>query len=240
MSGKGYVELKFRSQAYGIKKCDLYRENINGKGSRIGTPHFMAPEVIEKQLYGKPVDIWSAGVLLHILLSGTLPFLGTKERLHEGICRGKLYFNTPQWEFISDAAKDLVQRMLTTDYNQRITIHEVLNHKWVKDRDKSGTKIHLIETVEEMKKFNARRKLKGAVLAAVSSPKWSSFYSDPNGDGFSDYGEDEITSSAVSLVLDSLDDIHCLQEAPLKERDFLHSVLDDRQLHALLEVSILI
>lgn len=43
--------------------------------------------------------------------------------------------------------------------------------------------------------------------------------------------------SAVSLVLDSLDDIHCLQEAPLKERDFLHSVLDDRQLHALLEVS---
>lgn len=58
---------------------------------RIGTPHFMAPEVIEKQLYGKPVDIWSAGVLLHILLSGTLPFLGTKERLHEGICRGKLY-----------------------------------------------------------------------------------------------------------------------------------------------------
>lgn len=43
--------------------------------------------------------------------------------------------------------------------------------------------------------------------------------------------------SAVSLVLDSLDDIHCLQEAPLKDRDFLHSVLDDRQLHALLEVS---
>lgn len=85
--------------------------------------------------------------------------------------------------------------MLTTDHNHRITIHEVLNHKWVRDRDKTGTKIHLIDTVEEMKKFNARRKLKGAVLAAVSSPKWNSFYSDPNSDGFSDYGEDEITSS---------------------------------------------
>jgi len=49
-----------------------------------------------------------------------------------------------------------------------------------------------------MKKFNARRKLKGAVLAAVSSPKWTSFYSDPNSDGFSDFGEDEVTSSGES------------------------------------------
>jgi calcium/calmodulin-dependent serine protein kinase len=56
----------------------------------------------------------------------------------------------------------------------------------------------LQDTVEEMKKFNARRKLKGAVLAAVSSPKWTSFYSDPNSDGFSDFGEDEVTSSGES------------------------------------------
>lgn len=58
--------------------------------------------------------------------------------------------------------------------------------------------MHLQDTVEEMKKFNARRKLKGAVLAAVSSPKWTSFYSDPNSDGFSDFGEDEVTSSGES------------------------------------------
>ncbi|XP_021915602.1 peripheral plasma membrane protein CASK-like [Zootermopsis nevadensis] len=206
-------------------------------GGRIGTPHFMAPEVIEREQYGKPVDIWSAGVLLHILLSGTLPFLGTKGRLYESICRGKLYLDSSQWEHIGEAAKDLIQRMLTVDYTQRITIQEVLNHKWLRDRDKGATKMHLQDTVEEMKKFNARRKLKGAVLAAVSSPKWTSFYSDPNSDGFSDFGEDEVTSSgAVSLVLDSLDDIHCLQETPLNDRDFLHSVLEDRQLHALLEL----
>lgn len=205
-------------------------------GGRIGTPHFMAPEVIERQQYGKPIDIWSAGVLLHILLSGTLPFLGTKDRLYDSICRGKLYLDTPQWECISETAKDLVRQMLTVDHTERITIQEVLNHKWLRDRDKGITKIHLQDTVEEMKKFNARRKLKGAVLAAVSSPKWTSFYSDPNSDGFSDFGEDEVTSSAVSLVLDSLDDIHCLQEAPLNDRDFLHSVLEDRQLHALLEL----
>jgi len=58
---------------------------------RVGTPHFMAPEVIEREQYGKPVDVWSAGVLLHILLSGTLPFLGTRDRLATAICRGKLY-----------------------------------------------------------------------------------------------------------------------------------------------------
>lgn len=50
----------------------------------------MAPEVVREQRYGKPVDVWSAGVLLHILLSGTLPFLGTRERLYEAICRGRL------------------------------------------------------------------------------------------------------------------------------------------------------
>lgn len=201
---------------------------------RIGTPHFMSPEVVERQQYGKPIDIWSAGVLLHILLSGTLPFLGTRERLYRSICRGKLHLDTPLWECISDSAKDLLKKMLTLDPNQRITIQEVLNHKWLRDRDKGASKIHLVDTVEEMKKLNARRRLKGAVMAAVSSPKWSSDPGDP--DHFSDYGDDEITSAAVNMVLDSLDDIHCLQEPPLDDRDFLQSVLEDRQLRALLEL----
>ncbi|KAK3932408.1 Peripheral plasma membrane protein CASK, partial [Frankliniella fusca] len=200
---------------------------------RIGTPHFMAPEVVREQRYGKPVDVWSAGILLHILLSGTLPFLGTRERLYEAICRGRLNLDGPCWEYISDSAKDLVRRMLTPDYHQRITIQEVLSHRWLKERDKG--RIHLSEAIEELKKFNARRKLKGAVLAAVSSPKWISFYNEHNSDAMSDYGEDELTMSAVGLVMDSLDDIHCLQEAPHKDREMLLPLLEDRQLHALLE-----
>ena len=51
----------------------------------------MAPEVIQRRPYGKPVDVWSAGILVHILLSGTMPFLGTKDRLYESVCQGKLY-----------------------------------------------------------------------------------------------------------------------------------------------------
>uniref|UniRef100_A0A1B6EXF1 Protein kinase domain-containing protein n=1 Tax=Cuerna arida TaxID=1464854 RepID=A0A1B6EXF1_9HEMI len=101
-------------------------------GGRIGTPHYMSPEVVERQQYGKPVDIWSAGVLLHVLLSGTLPFLGTRDRLYHSVCKGKLHLDTPLWECISENAKDLIRRMLTLDPNHRITIQEVLNHKWLR------------------------------------------------------------------------------------------------------------
>jgi calcium/calmodulin-dependent serine protein kinase len=60
-------------------------------GGRIGTPNFMSPEVIQRQPYGKPVDIWGCGVLLYVLLSGQLPFYGTKDRLLESIVQGQYY-----------------------------------------------------------------------------------------------------------------------------------------------------
>ncbi len=56
---------------------------------RIGTPHFMAPEVVKREPYGKPVDIWGCGVMLYILLSGSLPFFGTKDRLFDMIVKGR-------------------------------------------------------------------------------------------------------------------------------------------------------
>ncbi|KAM7314903.1 peripheral plasma membrane protein CASK isoform X2 [Ixodes scapularis] len=212
-------------------KCDLL--------GRIGTPHFMAPEVVQRKPYGKPADVWSCGVLLYVLLTGTLPFLGTKERLHEAICSGKLNLTGRQWDQISEYGKDVIQRMLCLDPRDRYTVEELLNHPWLKDRDHCAPRVHLQETVDELRKFNARRKLKGAVLAAVSSSKWTSFYSDPAMDGISDFGiEEEVTAIAVSTVLDSLDDIHCLTDCSERDRDFLLSVLEDSQLHALLDHSI--
>ncbi|XP_069357591.1 peripheral plasma membrane protein CASK isoform X2 [Maniola hyperantus] len=199
---------------------------------RIGTPHYMAPEVVSSQLYGKPVDVWAAGILLHVLLVGYLPFTGTRERLFEAICRGRLHFDAPLWDDISDAAKDLVQRMLTVDHTQRINIQEVLNHRWIRDRDKQN-RVHLAGTVEELKKFNSRRRLRAATLAAAS---------------IDDEEEDEqparrlvmmeeANAAAVNLIVESLDDVAVLQDGPgFMDPDLFHSVLDDLQLRSLLEV----
>ncbi|XP_045553905.1 peripheral plasma membrane protein CASK isoform X15 [Salmo salar] len=211
-------------------------------GGRVGTPHFMAPEVVKREPYGKPVDVWGCGVILFILLSGCLPFYGTKERLFEAIIKGKYKVMNPrQWSHISESAKDLVRRMLMLDPAERITVYEALNHPWLKERDRYAYKIHLPETVEQLRKFNARRKLKGAVLAAVSSHKFNSFYGDPP-EEMPDFSEDPTSSGllaaerAVSQVLDSLEEIHALTDCSEKDLDFLHSVFQDQNLHTLLDL----
>ncbi|XP_056611791.1 peripheral plasma membrane protein CASK isoform X12 [Triplophysa dalaica] len=204
-------------------------------GGRVGTPHFMAPEVVKRDPYGKPVDVWGCGVILFILLSGCLPFYGTKERLFESVIKGRYKMNPRQWGHISESAKDLVRRMLMLDPAERITVYEALNHPWLKERDRYAYKIHLLETVEQLRKFNARRKLKGAVLAAVSSHKFNSFYGDPP-EEMPDFSEDPTSSGAVSQVLDSLEEIHALTDCSEKDLDFLHSVFQDHHLHSLLDL----
>ncbi|XP_018306707.1 peripheral plasma membrane protein CASK isoform X2 [Mycetomoellerius zeteki] len=196
----------------------------------------MAPEVIQRRQYGKPGDVWSAGVLLHVLLTGTLPFVGSRDRLREAICRGRVQMETPLWDPISEPAKDLIQRMLTTDVNHRITIQEVLNHKWLRDRDKGAARIHLGDTIEELKKFNARRKLKDAVKAAISSSKWHAPYSEANGDNFSDVGDDEITTGAVAEIVDCLDDIEILEESDRLLRSEVLNAVDDHRIRVILEL----
>ncbi|XP_077572269.1 peripheral plasma membrane protein CASK-like isoform X5 [Stigmatopora nigra] len=205
-------------------------------GGRVGTPHFMAPEVVKREPYGKPVDVWGCGVILFILLSGCLPFYGTKDRLFEAIIKGKYKMNPRQWAHISESAKDLVRRMLMLDPAERITVYEALNHPWLKERDRYAYKIHLPETVEQL-----RRKLKGAVLAAVSSHKFNSYYGDPP-EELHDFSDDPTSSGllaaerAVSQVLDSLEEIHALTDCSEKDVDFLHSVFQDQHLHTLLDL----
>ncbi|XP_052107062.1 peripheral plasma membrane protein CASK-like isoform X16 [Mytilus californianus] len=199
-------------------------------GGRIGTPQFMAPEIVNRQPYGKPVDMWGCGIMMFILLGGYPPYVGTKDNLFHQIVQGK-YHLRKHWMTISTPAKDLLSKLLDVNPNDRITIEEALQHPWIKDRSRIP-KVHLQETVEELKKFNARRKLKGAIMAAVSSSKWNTFYNDPP-----DMAEDDITSAgAVSQVLDSLEEIQCLTDCSEQEKDLIEKVFQDTKLHALLNL----
>jgi BR serine/threonine kinase len=92
-----------------------------------GSPHYAAPEIIKGIPYnGKAADVWSCGVILFALLAGYLPFDDTSIRgLLIKVKRGQ--FAMPSF---SDAAQDLILRMLTLDPTQRITIEELKNHKF--------------------------------------------------------------------------------------------------------------
>ncbi|XP_050068558.1 peripheral plasma membrane protein CASK isoform X8 [Anopheles maculipalpis] len=137
------------------------RDSVETHG-RVGCPHYMAPEVVARRVYGKPCDVWGAGVMLHVLLSGRLPFHGSGKRLQDAIARGRVTLDTPEWKHVSSNAKDLVLKMLAPNPISRPTITEILDHPWIRDRDKLQ-RIHLGDTVEELKRYNARRKLKAAV-----------------------------------------------------------------------------
>ncbi|XXG61117.1 hypothetical protein AAC387_Pa04g2852 [Persea americana] len=96
-----------------------------------GSPAYVAPEVLAGD-YSEKVDIWSAGVLLHALLVGVLPFQGVGvEAFFEAIKKVKLDFHGGVWESISGPARDLLGRMLTRDVSTRITADEVLRHPWI-------------------------------------------------------------------------------------------------------------
>ncbi|XP_059169906.1 peripheral plasma membrane protein CASK-like isoform X2 [Physella acuta] len=199
---------------------------------RVGTPQYMAPEVIDRKPYGKPVDMWGCGVLLFILLGGYPPFCGTKERLYEIIVKGNYPMKPKQWDHISPAGRELMQRLLEKDPEKRITVEQALEHPWIKCK-KDVPRNHLHETVDELKKFNSRRKLKGAIMAAVASPKWTSFYNDP-----SPPEDDDVTSAAVSQVLDSLEEIQLLTDCAHSQQhtNFLDQVFQDSKLVALLNL----
>jgi calcium/calmodulin-dependent serine protein kinase len=99
---------------------------------RIGTPNYMAPEIVQRLPYSKPVDIWSCGVLMFVLLSGKLPFVGSNKRIFELITSGDFSMEGPEWDNISEYGKDLIRKMLQLDPNERITASQALEHPWIK------------------------------------------------------------------------------------------------------------
>ncbi|CAI5468642.1 unnamed protein product [Closterium sp. Yama58-4] len=112
-----------------------------GKGIKgvVGSPFYMAPEVIKGKLYGVEVDVWSLGVILYTSLAGVLPFWGKgHQAVFTAICRAQPDFDRSPWPLISTEAKHLIRRMLTLDPTKRIRACDILEHPWMKSAHANG------------------------------------------------------------------------------------------------------
>ena len=134
-----------------------------------GTPSYIAPEILKGKEYGKEVDIWSAGVILYILICGFPPFYADDDvSLFKNIKSGEFEYTEPYWDDASEEVKDLINSMLVVDPTKRITADGAMKHQWLSD-DFPHKTVHMASSVDNLKKYNARRRLKGAVRALMAA-----------------------------------------------------------------------
>ena len=195
---------------------------------KVGSPYYIAPEVLNKN-YNEKCDIWSAGVVLYVMLTGNFPFVGkTSQKLFESIKTGKYKTSGKEWEAISKEAKELIGKMLELDSNKRISASECLKAKF----------FSILETQEEMPdllpsvftnifKLNAREKIQQATIAIIvhniqqndQIDKLKDIFEllDINKDGQLTYSEikqafmkifpsDYVTEEKMDLILEKMDE----------------------------------
>jgi calcium/calmodulin-dependent protein kinase I len=140
----------------------------HGRRTACGTPGYLAPEILLGQTYGVSVDVWSLGVIIYILLCGYPPFYNNNQQLlFKSIRNGQFEFNKQYWANVSEEAKDLIRKILRVDVKRRYTIGEVLAHPWISGGSVSN--VELKSALSELKKFNARRKLRAGIRAALAA-----------------------------------------------------------------------
>ncbi|ETV67169.1 CAMK protein kinase [Aphanomyces astaci] len=138
------------------------QQSIDGLTTACGTPGYVAPEIIKGEPYGKSVDIWSVGVITYILLCGYPPFHDDNPtRLFAAIKTGSYKFESPYWDDVSADAKAFIGCMLKVHASSRATADELLKHAWMVNMDVSTAPLGTV--LEELKKYNHRRKFKAAV-----------------------------------------------------------------------------
>ncbi|CAL1363432.1 unnamed protein product [Linum trigynum] len=133
----------------------------------VGSPYYVAPEVLLKY-YGPEIDVWSAGVILYILLCGVPPFWAeTESGIFRQILHGKIDFVSEPWPSISDSAKGLIKKMLEKDPRKRISAHEVLCDPWIVD-DLAPDRPLDSAVLSRLKQFYAMNKLKKMALRVIA------------------------------------------------------------------------
>ncbi|KAG6500172.1 calcium-dependent protein kinase 26-like [Zingiber officinale] len=134
----------------------------------VGSPYYVAPEVLCKY-YGAEADVWTAGVILYILLSGVPPFWAeTQQGIFDAILKGVIDFKSDPWPFISESAKDLIRKMLCSKPSERLTAYEVLCHPWICDRGVAPDRALDPAVLSRLKQFSAMNKLKKMALRVIA------------------------------------------------------------------------
>ena len=114
---------------FGFAKCYDPQDGMN---ETLGSPLYMAPEIIKKQPYNCQVDIWALGVLTYIMLSGKPPFKGkTKEAILAQVVSKNINYSSEYWKNTSKEARNFIKKMLIRDPNLRPSAEELLKDEWI-------------------------------------------------------------------------------------------------------------
>ncbi|XP_019054192.1 PREDICTED: calcium-dependent protein kinase 13-like isoform X2 [Nelumbo nucifera] len=134
----------------------------------VGSPYYMAPEVLKRN-YGPEIDIWSAGVILYILLCGVPPFWAESEQgVAQAILRGLIDFKRDPWPNVSESAKNLIRQMLEPDPKLRLTAKQVLEHPWLQNAKKAPN-VPLGDVVKSrLKQFSMMNRFKRKALRVIA------------------------------------------------------------------------
>jgi calcium-dependent protein kinase len=179
-----------------LKACDFglatYFKPNQRFNSLTGSAYYISPETIRRS-YTNSCDIWSLGVILYILLSGRPPFYGKTEKdIFTSILAGAIPFSAEPWPSVSDAAKDLIQKMLTLDPAERISVEAILTHPWLQQQGVAPSRPLGTLVLDRLRNFSGMTRLKRAyIIAAATHLNIESIYGllelfrrfDLNGDG---------------------------------------------------------
>ena len=121
---------------FGMSKR-FYSKNFMSE--KVGTAYYINPEVLQGK-YDEKCDIWSAGVILYIIICG-YPYFNDEDddEIFTAIQKGKIAFPSPEWDDVSDDVKKLIKKMCCSP-DKRLTADQILTETWVKDNAPNSSK----------------------------------------------------------------------------------------------------
>jgi serine/threonine protein kinase len=175
--------------------CSHPIDGMNCLHTMCGSPQYVAPEIYQHVYgYDERCDLWSAGIVIFVILGGYAPFEGDEMELPAIICEGNFKFDYPEWKDVSDAPMRLIKSLLVVNPDDRATVEESLDSPWLKRRDMEKLKEHAANMKSSTGTFEAWIKLNNtsnhAMLSYATDVVVSSGFATDN-DAGEEFGGDE-------------------------------------------------